>query len=76
MDRFAGQDVCTSRVVSLEAATADPHFAARHLFDRTVKTAAGTTLPALPVPVDAAFRNVSPEQTSPALGADNHLLEP
>ncbi|WP_454741568.1 CaiB/BaiF CoA transferase family protein [Cupriavidus necator] len=76
MDRFAGQDVCTSRVVSLEAATADPHFAARHLFDRTVRTAAGTTLPALPVPVYAAFRNVSPEQTSPALGADNHLLEP
>ncbi|UIF90039.1 CaiB/BaiF CoA-transferase family protein [Cupriavidus sp. UYPR2.512] len=76
MDRFAGQDVCTSRVVSLEEAIADPHFAARHVFDRTVETAAGATLPALPVPVDAAFRSVSLTQTSPALGADNNFLKP
>ncbi|MBF6990818.1 CaiB/BaiF CoA-transferase family protein [Cupriavidus sp. IK-TO18] len=76
MDRFAGHDVCTSRVVSLEDAAADPHFAARHLFDRTVRTAAGTTMPALPVPIAPVFRSTSQELASPALGADRALLRP
>ncbi len=74
-DRFAGSDVCTSRVVSLEEARHDPHFRARGLFDRTVMTAAGATMPALPVPVDAAFRGTQCVSTAPALGAHNQLLD-
>lgn len=73
-DRFAGQEVCTSRVVSLEEARHDAHFQARGLFDRSVTTAAGGTLPALPVPVDAAFRSPDRSAASPALGAHNQLL--
>ncbi|TPQ25553.1 CaiB/BaiF CoA transferase family protein [Cupriavidus pinatubonensis] len=74
MDRFAGEDVCASLVVSLEQATEDPHFAARGLFDQTVTAPSGTTLRALPVPVDRAFR-CSARTASPALGADNSLLK-
>ncbi|MEX3959770.1 CaiB/BaiF CoA transferase family protein [Trinickia sp. EG282A] len=72
-ERFAGQDVCTSRVVSLEEARTAPHFAARGIFEHTVKTASGATLPALPVPVAETFRNPSLTQTAPALGSHNHL---
>ncbi len=74
LDRFAGQDVCTSRVASLEEASRDPHFVARGVFDHTVRTAAGSTLPALPVPVAATFRDPRTDRPSPALGADNSLL--
>ncbi|MBY4793217.1 CaiB/BaiF CoA transferase family protein [Burkholderia multivorans] len=74
LDRFAGQDVCTSRVVSLEEACRDPHFVSRGVFDRTVRTTAGSTLPALPVPVAAPFRDPCRDRPSPALGADNALL--
>ena len=73
LERFAGHDVCVSRIASLEEATRDPHFAARKLFDRRVTTASGATLVALPVPVDDAFRTRETEQPSPALGAHNHL---
>lgn len=73
-DRFAGQDVCISRVVSLEEARHDPHFQARGLFERTVTTDAGATVTALPVPVDAAFRSTERTLSSPALGAHNALL--
>ncbi|MGU7774326.1 CaiB/BaiF CoA transferase family protein [Burkholderia sp. MR1-5-21] len=76
LDRFSGHDVCTSRVVSLEEASRDPHFVVRGIFDRTVRTASGTALPALPVPVATAFRAPDLEQPSPALGADSHLLKP
>jgi crotonobetainyl-CoA:carnitine CoA-transferase CaiB-like acyl-CoA transferase len=74
-DRFAGHDVCVSRVVSLEEATRAPHFATRGLFDRTVKTASGTSLAALPVPVADGFRRGETEQPSPALGEHNQLLD-
>jgi crotonobetainyl-CoA:carnitine CoA-transferase CaiB-like acyl-CoA transferase len=42
-------------VASLEEALADPHFAARGLFDWKVALD-GRTIPALPVPVDRRFR--------------------
>jgi alpha-methylacyl-CoA racemase len=74
-ERFTGQDVCTSLVVTLEEATRDPHFLARGVFDRTVGTTTGAALTALPIPVATAFRNPAVEQPSPALGADNALLE-
>lgn len=72
--KFQGQDVCTGRVLSLEEARHDAHFHARGVFDRTVTTAAGAELTALPVPIDAAFRACAQASPSPALGADNHLL--
>ncbi|AGW90288.1 MULTISPECIES: CaiB/BaiF CoA transferase family protein [Cupriavidus] len=74
-DRFAGQDVCTSRVVSLQEARHDPHFQERGLFDRTVTTVAGATMPALPVPVDAAFRGTERVAPAPALGAHNQRFD-
>lgn len=74
-DRFAGQDVCTSRVVSLEEARHDPHFQERGLFGRNVATAAGATMPALPVPIDAAFRGTDDTRQAPALGAHNAMLD-
>ena len=73
--RFAGQDVCTCRVVGLEEARRDPHFGARGLFSRTVATATGERMAALPVPIDAAFRATDATLPSPALGADNPLLD-
>lgn len=74
-DRLSGHDVCVSRVVSLEEAKHDPHFIDRGLFSRTVKTASGASLAALPVPVDHSFRSSATEQLSPALGQHNPLLQ-
>ena len=73
-ERFKDQDACTSRIVSLEEAAQDPHFNARELFSHSVTTASGKRITALPVPVDQAFRGDTRTRTSPALGADNHLL--
>lgn len=73
-ERFDNQDVCTGRIVSLEEATKDPHFNTRELFSHSVTTASGKNITAIPVPVDRAFRNNAKSRPSPALGADNHLL--
>jgi alpha-methylacyl-CoA racemase len=53
---LAAADCCATIMASLEEAIADPHFVARGLFAHQVVTARGTTLPALPVPIDPAFR--------------------
>ena len=71
---FKNQDVCTSRVMSLEEARHDSHFNARGLFSHTVTTADGVQMPALPVPVDTAFRSPHRSRPSPALGVDNPIL--
>lgn len=70
--RFAGQDCCCTIVASLEEAMRDPHCQARGLFRHPLANEAGEVMPALPVPVDPAFR-ASPEQalSAPPLGADN-----
>ena len=64
---FAGQDVCCSIVATMQEAMADPHFAARGVFDRKV-TADGRSTPALPVPVDDRFRATAFEAGYPELG--------
>jgi len=69
IERFRGHDVCTAKVVSLEEASADPHFRARGLFSRRVRSASGEELPALPVPVADAFRSAGSSSAAPALGA-------
>jgi crotonobetainyl-CoA:carnitine CoA-transferase CaiB-like acyl-CoA transferase len=69
---FEGHDVCCSVVASLQEAAADPHFAARGLFDRTI-AAGGRSVPALPVPIAGCFRTEG-EKSAPRLGADNAEL--
>jgi alpha-methylacyl-CoA racemase len=70
--RFAGRDCCCSIVASLREALDNPHFAARGLMGRRLVNEAGAGLPALPVPIDAAFRAEAGEALSaPALGAHN-----
>jgi alpha-methylacyl-CoA racemase len=53
---FAAADCCCTIVMELEHAIADPHFVDRGLFAHEVVTAKGTAMPALPVPIDPAFR--------------------
>lgn len=65
---FEGHDVCVSEVVNLEQAVEDPHFKARGLFDREVENQRGQSMPALPVPVCAAFRSAQARVAAPALG--------
>jgi crotonobetainyl-CoA:carnitine CoA-transferase CaiB-like acyl-CoA transferase len=70
--RFAGKDSCCSVVVTIRDALNDPHFRARGLFDHVLVNEDGRKLPALPVPIDSAFR--APPETAiaaPALGAKN-----
>jgi alpha-methylacyl-CoA racemase len=71
--RFAGRDVCCAIVASVEEALADPHFAARGLFTRKL-TAAGQSIPALPVPIDPQLRGDEMEKSYPALGEANSML--
>lgn len=53
---FAKADCCVTVMASLEEALRDPHFQARGLFAHTVTGPGGAAMPALPVPIDAAFR--------------------
>jgi alpha-methylacyl-CoA racemase len=53
---LAAADCCATIVASLEQALADPHFVARGLFAHAVAGESGKTLPALPLPIDPAFR--------------------
>ncbi|TIL32453.1 MAG: CoA transferase [Mesorhizobium sp.] len=73
--RFAGKDCCCSIVVSIEEALADPHFKARGIFEHMLINEEGARMPALPVPIDAAFR-ADPQTAigAPALGSENDEL--
>ncbi len=70
--RFAGKDCCCSIVASLGDAFSDPHYAARGVFESVLANSEGAIMPALPLPLENAFR-LSPATAiaSPALGADN-----
>ncbi|CAG2160716.1 CaiB/BaiF CoA transferase family protein [Cupriavidus numazuensis] len=72
--KFAGHDVCTARVVSLEEASQDPHFKSRGLFDRRVLSSGGQEIPALPVPIVGAFRGPDLIRNAPRLGGDNEAV--
>jgi alpha-methylacyl-CoA racemase len=69
--RLAAADCCATIVASLAEALADPHFVARGLFAHAVAGETGDTMPALPVPIDPAFRapagSVKP---APKLGSE------
>jgi alpha-methylacyl-CoA racemase len=76
--RFASCDCCCSVAVNIEQALADPHFQTRGLFGHTLINERGKAMPALPVPIDPAFR--APAGTAlaaPPLGSANaNLLAP
>jgi crotonobetainyl-CoA:carnitine CoA-transferase CaiB-like acyl-CoA transferase len=70
--RFAGQDCCCSVVKTAQEALSDPQFAARGVFAQKLVNTQGQVIPALPVPVDAAFRAAADDAVAaPALGAHN-----
>ncbi len=73
--RFEGKDVCCNVVRSVEEAMADPQFAAREVFQRSV-VSDGAAMPAVSVPVDPAFRDHATELRYPKLGESNALLKP
>ena len=64
---FAAADCCTTIVVPLEEAMRDPHFVARGLFDHTVESASGKTIPALPLPIAPEFRDKPGTKKAPPL---------
>jgi crotonobetainyl-CoA:carnitine CoA-transferase CaiB-like acyl-CoA transferase len=55
-DRFRDADCCCSVVGDLQTAVDDAHFKVRGIFDHVLSNERGATMPALPVPVDSAFR--------------------
>ncbi|WP_246216164.1 CaiB/BaiF CoA transferase family protein [Paraburkholderia agricolaris] len=67
IERFAGVDACTVRVVGLEHAVSDPHFAQRGLFDHKVRLSGGDVISALPVPVAEVFRDKEKVKDAPLL---------
>ena len=71
---FAGKDLCSCVVASMEEALEDPHFKARGVFSRTL-TANGKTIIALPVPVVNQFRGDNINAPYPALGEANDMLK-
>jgi crotonobetainyl-CoA:carnitine CoA-transferase CaiB-like acyl-CoA transferase len=66
-DRLTGRDACTTVVRTVAEAVADPVFAARALFDRTVRDGA-YVIPALPVPLAPTVRAHDADRAAPALG--------
>jgi crotonobetainyl-CoA:carnitine CoA-transferase CaiB-like acyl-CoA transferase len=71
--RFEGKDVCCSVVRSVREAMADPQFAARGTFQRSV-VSDDAALPAVSVPIDPAFRDGATERRYPRLGESNDML--
>ena len=71
--RFIGEDVCCCVVQTPREALADPHFRERGIFRRSL-TAAGSAVPALPLPLAEAFRGGAPEAGYPTLGEANDVF--
>ena len=64
---FAKADCCVTIVVPLEQAMRDPHFVERGLFAHQVASAAGKTIPALPLPISPEFRGKPGAKKAPPL---------
>lgn len=67
LPKLTSEDVCVNEVKTLEQATQDPHFLSRKLFKKRVTTPGGQTINALPVPIDAQFRDDDLDKPYPAL---------
>ena len=70
---LAAADCCVTIMATLEEALRDPHFVSRGLFAHKVSGASGATMPALPVPIDPAFRAKQKSKPLPTLGADDAI---
>ncbi|MDO8692910.1 MAG: CoA transferase [Sheuella sp.] len=68
MERFGALDTCVSEIVGLEQAVTDPHFQARGIFDRSISTAQGDHITALPTAVSKVFLAKEKVDSSPNLG--------
>jgi alpha-methylacyl-CoA racemase len=67
---FKAADCCCSIVATVNEALADPHFSARGVFGYRLRNESGAVLPALPVPIDHAFRGDRAKLVAaPSLGA-------
>ena len=64
---FAAADCCTTIVAPLEQAMRDRHFVERGLFAHKIETASGKTMPALPLPIAPAFRDMPGAKKAPKL---------
>lgn len=71
---FKAADCCVVIVTSLEEAERDPHFIERGLFSRQIVGPTGKTMPALPVPIAAPFRDEGGVKSVAKLGADTDAI--
>ena len=68
---FAKADCCVPVMATLEQALRDRHFVERGLFDHQVAGPSGAIMPAIPVPIDPAFREpTGTVKAVPKLGGD------
>jgi len=68
MEKFSKLDTCVSEIVGLEHAVQDPHFKSRGLFERSITSAHGERITALPTSVSKVFLAEVKNETSPELG--------
>jgi len=73
-DRFRDADCCCSVVGDLQTAVDEVHFKVRGIFSHVLSNESGATMPALPVPVDSAFRAPVGTNLSAPLLANNYGL--
>ncbi len=73
-DKFENRNLCASVVAELEEAVANPQFRDRGLFEHRAR-AGDQKVTAAVVPVSESFRPDDAVRDSPALGADDRLLE-
>lgn len=71
MRRFEGVDACVSVVKSLQEAVESPHFRQRGVFAARLAAGEGTEIPALPLPLVSAVRQLDAAPGYPALGEAN-----
>jgi alpha-methylacyl-CoA racemase len=64
---LAAANCCVTIVRPLAEAVQDPHFVARNLFAHQIAGQSDATIPALPVPIAAAFRQAPGAKPSPPL---------
>lgn len=76
MRRFEGVDACVSVVKSLQEAVESPHFRQRGVFAARLTAGDGTEIPALPLPLVHAVRQVDAARGYPALGEANFGVWP
>ncbi|KRB70590.1 CaiB/BaiF CoA transferase family protein [Noviherbaspirillum sp. Root189] len=67
---FAGKDVCSVIVATMQEAMQDEHFHSRGLFAKELESG-GERISALPVPVSSAFRDDAVSGSYPKLGEGN-----